>query len=98
LRESAEFSERGKREGKGQPSAPVEGRSVTQGVWKRTKSLGSVGKGLSDVLDLEHRGSLDVEPVWKEKRPDTKERRRATDRQGYRMSADHPVCNGKGKG
>jgi len=31
---------------------------------ERTQSLGSVDKGLSDSLDLEDGGSLDVVPVW----------------------------------
>lgn len=37
--------------------------STLEGVGRVLESLGSVGKGLSDVLDLEHRGSLDVEPI-----------------------------------
>ena len=40
------------------------GREGREEIEERTQSLGSVDKGLSDRLDLEDGGSLDVVPVW----------------------------------
>jgi hypothetical protein len=36
---------------------------VDEGIDRRTQALGTVDKGLADVLDLEDGGRLDIVPV-----------------------------------